>query len=300
MPEILCPACNQPITVNIKSCTCPAGHNYSLRNNIVDFLPNTDDEILKEEVRHWDDYAMKGKASTEVNSYIKGKIYNDYDDIFYEFITNEWPDYDKKNICVADIGCGSGSAIRFLKNINFAGVDYVGIDVSLHMLTSGDLYKALTPNWKVRYVRASANTGLFKESSLDMVFSASALHHLRANDVIKWVSKSLKCGGLFIMHEPTETNPFARLGRKMVKDFYTQGEKPLNPTKIRKIAHEHNLDLIYEKGLHFLTGPLMYLVQILRFPAPLSVLSYSVSKVIDRFVVSPFWNYSFVQVYRRR
>jgi SAM-dependent methyltransferase len=299
MPEILCPVCNQPITLDIGMCTCTKGHRYMIMKNIIDFLPNTNDESLKEEEQHWDRYATKGKASIEVNSYIKEKIYNDYDALFYEYITNEWPDHSQKHISVAEIGCGSGSAIRFLKQINFTEVDYVGIDLSLQSMTEFKGMKEILPNWKIRFVRASANTGLFSDSTLHMVFSTSALHHLRLTDVIKWTSKSLKRGGLFILNEPSELNPFAKLGRKFVRDFHTKGEKPLHPKKIRKIANEYGLQLRYEKGLHFLSGPMMYLVEILHLPMPFSILAYSVSKVFDGLIISPSWNYSFVQVYRR-
>jgi SAM-dependent methyltransferase len=299
MPEILCPICNQPIGISVTSCACAKGHKFTMRNNIIDFLPNIDDETLKEEEKHWDQYAKEGTASIEPNSYIKSKILKDYETLFYRFITNEWPDYPQKSICIAEIGCGYGSALRFLTGINFANVDYIGIDISLQSMLTNEDNKSFKPNWKVRFVRASANSGLFKDNTLDMVFSTSALHHLRVNDVIKWTSKSLKSGGLLIMNEPSDMNPFAKLGRKFVKGFHTKGEKPLHPKEVKKIANEYNLHLKYEKGLHFLSGPMMYCVEILRFPVPISVLAYSVSKVFDRFIISPSWNYSFVQVYRR-
>ena len=300
MPEILCARCNQSVSIGTLWCICDKGHKFPVKGNIIDFLPDMDDEELKEEEKHWDHYAEEGKANIEPNEYIKLKIFRDYETLFARYIAEEWPDYSRKDISIAEIGCGSGSAIRLLLGIKFPSVDYVGIDVSLQtMLAHRDNDKYPNPYWKVRFVRASANTGLFKENALDMVFSTSALHHLKVNEVIKWTSKSLKRGGLFIMNEPSEVNPFARLGRKFVRDFHTKGERPLHPKKIKKIANEYNLHLRYEKGLHFLSGPMMYLVEILRLPMPLSILAYSVSKVFDHLIISPTWNYSFVQVYRR-
>jgi SAM-dependent methyltransferase len=72
--------------------------------------------------------------------------------------------------------------------------------------TSGEI---IPDNWNIRFIRASANMGLFKENSLDIVFSASALHHLELNAVVEWVSKSLKPNELLILHEPSSGNPFA-------------------------------------------------------------------------------------------
>jgi SAM-dependent methyltransferase len=295
LPELLCPVCKEHIKIGISWGACAKGHKFTIRNNIIDLLGNIDDEVLQEEEKHWDHYAI------EVNSFIKAKIFKDYDTLFYKYITDEWPDYSRKNICAVDIGCGSGTAIRFLVSINFAKVDYLGMDISLHsMLRCEEVSTSrLPPNWKVQFVRASANMSLFKDNSLDIVFSTSALHHLHVDDVIKWISKSLKSGGLFILNEPSEMNPIAKLGRKVIRDLNTKGEKPLLPKKIRKIASEYNLHLRYEKGLHFLSGPLMYCVEILHLPTPLSVFSYYLSRLFDRFIFSPSWNYSFVQVYRR-
>lgn len=300
MTQILCPICNQIVIIGGTSCVCAEGHNFKIiNNNIIDFLPNTDDESLKEEEEHWDHYAKIGTANI-ANPYIKSKIFRDYDNLFLKCITDHWPEYSQKNLSVAEIGCGPGSALRFLIDINFAQLDYIGIDVSLQaMLSAAEIYKPPRQSWKFRFIRASANTRMFKENSLDIIFSASALHHLQVDKVMEWVSKSLKSDGVFIIHEPSETNPFARIGRKFVRDFHTKGERPLHPERVKKIAKEHNLDLIHEKGLHFLSGPMMYFVQILRFPGPLSVLSYAVSKFVDRFIFSPSWNYSFIQVYRR-
>ena len=298
MSVILCPICNQPLSDGVESSVCNKGHEFTISDNIIDLLPNMNDETIKEEQEHWDHYCLEDTASI-ANSYYKSKIIQDYDSTFYKYITDEWSDYPQRSIHVAEIGCGPGSAIRYLTGINFAKVDYVGIDVSFQsMIRSRDLCK-INPNWSVRFVRATANKAMFKNDTLDMVLSNSALHHLRVDDVINWVSKSLKSGGLFIMHEPSEKNPFAKLGRKFVRDFHTKGEKPLDPRKIEKIANENGLQLIHEKGLHFLSGPMMYCVEILHFPPRLSTLSYSVSNFIDRFINSPSWNYSFVQIYRR-
>ncbi|HJR48880.1 MAG TPA: class I SAM-dependent methyltransferase [Nitrososphaeraceae archaeon] len=300
MTQILCPICHEPVKIDQTSCVCTNGHNFTvIKNRIIDFLPNIDDQSLKEEEEHWDHYARIGTGNI-TNHYIKSKIFRDYDDLFQSCITDHLPDYSQRSVSVAEIGCGPGSAIRFLIDINFAKLDYTGIDLSLQaMLSAIDLYGSPKPTWRFRFARASANIAIFKDNSLDIIFSASALHHLQVDEVIKWVSKSLKSGGLFIIHEPSEMNPFARIGRKFIREFHTKGERPLHPERLKKISREYDLDLVFEKGLHFLSGPMMYCVQLLHFPGPLSVLSYSVSKFIDRLVISPSWNYSFIQVYRK-
>ena len=57
MTEILCPLCNQSISIGTLWCICDKGHKFPVKGNIIDFLPNMNDEDLKEEEQHWDRYA---------------------------------------------------------------------------------------------------------------------------------------------------------------------------------------------------------------------------------------------------
>ncbi|HZB15593.1 MAG TPA: hypothetical protein VE445_00380, partial [Nitrososphaeraceae archaeon] len=66
-----------------------------------------------------------------------------------------------------------------------------------------------------------------------------------------------------------------------------------------KIASKHDLELVCEKGLHFLVSPLYYFLGIFNIPNLVTVPLYYIAKLIDRFVISPSWNYSFIQVYKR-
>jgi len=166
-------------------------------------------------------------------------------------VSCEWPYFSHKKISIADIARGYGSAIRYSGDLDFATVDYVGIDVSSKFMSMYDvlLNRELPKSWRIQFVRASANESIFKDSSLDIVFSASSLHHLEVNAVINWISKALKAGGLFILNEPSEMNPFARIGRKIVRDYHTKSEKPLLPSKLNRICQQHSLRLKYEKTI---------------------------------------------------
>jgi hypothetical protein len=72
----------------------------------------------------------------------------------------------------------------------------VGIDVSSKFMSMCCVMpnSELPKSWKVLFVRTSANKSIFKDSSLDNVFSASALHHLDVDSVINWISKALNQG----------------------------------------------------------------------------------------------------------
>jgi SAM-dependent methyltransferase len=303
MQIILCPTCREPININpsLSASICDKGHSFALRNGILDLLSGTNDENILEEEKHWDEFAQRGRLSIAPNSFMKEKVFEHYRVTFQNLVSCEWPDISHKMLSIADIGCGSGSAIKYLGDLDFASVDYVGIDVSSKFMLMCDvmLNRELPKSWRVQFVRASANKSIFKDSSLDIVFSASALHHLEVDAVIYWISKALKPGGLFILNEPSEMNPFAKIGRKIIRDFHTKGEKPLLPNKLNRICQQNNLRLKYEKGLHFLTGPLEYLVGIFKLPNALSVSAYHLSRCFDRLVTSPSWNYSFIQMYKK-
>ena len=51
--------------------------------------------------------------------------------------------------------------------------------------------------------------------------------------------------------------------------------------------------------IHFITGPLEYLVGIFKFPNALSASADHFSRFFDKLVTSPSWNYSFIQMYMK-
>jgi SAM-dependent methyltransferase len=302
MQTILCPTCSEPIDINPRSSysKCNKGHSFALRNGILDLLSDTSDENILEEEEHWDKFAQKGRLSIKPNSFMKEKVFEHYRLTFESLVSCEWPDVSHKTLSITDIGCGYGSAINFLGGLEFASVDYVGIDVSFKFMSMcNSLNRELPKSWKVQFLRASANRSLFNDSSVDIVFSASALHHLEVDSVVSWISKALKPGGLFILNEPSAMNPFAKIGRKIIRNFHTKGEKPLHPNKLKQICQNNSLSLKYEKGLHFLTGPLQYLIGIYKIPDAFSEAAYHLSRCFDRLVTSPSWNYSFIQLYKK-
>ena len=294
---ILCPICKEPMQFSLTSCECNRGHEFPVIDGIVDLLEDKNSNLLDEE-EHWDDVAEKGRMKIVPNKYIRAKIVEDYHKAFVECIEAAWTGTYPSHVSIADIGCGSGSAIRYLDKIGFENVDYTGIDISIkYMRMCNTSRKILPDNWNTRFIRATADKAIFEENSLDIVFSASALHHLDLASVIEWVSNSLKPNGLLILHEPSNSNPFAKIGRKLVQDFHTKGEKPILPKHVKQLAYAHNLVLIYEKGLHYLTGSLQYLIDGL--PFPVAFCAYQISRFIDSLITSPSCNYSFIQVYKK-
>jgi SAM-dependent methyltransferase len=299
MQFIVCPICREPMRIGPLSSICTGGHEFPVKDGILDLLGIDDNDVLEEE-QHWDNLADKGRMKFEPNEYIRAKIDDDYRDAFEECIKIVWSGRIPSYVNMVEIGCGSGSAITYLNKVEFQKVEYVGIDVSTKIMRIGISDEAFLPdNWNIQFVRSSAEIGIFKESSIDLVFSSSALHHLNLNSVFEWVSNSLRPNGLLILHEPTINNPFARIGRKVVRGFHTKGERPLVPNNIKDLASSHNLNLVYEKGLHFLNGSVQYLIGMIKLPFPITFCVYHICRFFDSLILSPSWNYSFLQVYRK-
>jgi SAM-dependent methyltransferase len=301
MDLLICPVCEESLQISLDHSICKKGHQFPVIEGILDLLPDVKDSNLLDEVQHWNDVAAKGKMKLVPDKYIGNRIIEDYRKLFKRCIEVAWKGNLPSRISMADIGCGEGSAMRYLGMLQFGNVDYIGIDLSvksMKLCLTGSYH--IPKNWNVRFIKGSAETGIFKENSLDIVFSASALHHLNLFSVMKWIGKSLKPNGILILHEPSSKNPFAKVGRKFIHDFHTKGEKPIEPSSIRQLSHEHNLSLVYEKGLHFLTGSIQYLVGKVRAPFPLVFCIYHLSRYIDSIILSPSFNYSFIQAYIKK
>ena len=112
-------------------------------------------------------------------------------------------------------------------------------------------------------------------------------------------SKSLKKGGIFILCEPSSKNPFASVGRRILKGFHTPGEKPLEPSEVQGLAEKNGLTMVYQKGEHFLTGPMEYLLGLRNVPVILVKLIYYLTTKVDLIIRSPSYNYDFIQAYKK-
>ncbi len=296
MRLVVCPTCKATIDFSSRSVSCCGGHEFPIIEGIIDLIPNISDKGLLNEEKHWDQVASEGRMKIMPDSLVHKKSFEDLRAIFEQFIISEWPDFRNRSITVGEIGCGSGSGMSYLGRIEFANVDYIGQDISIK-----SMLKAVTrpAHWNIQFIRSDANVAFLKENSLDILLATSVLHHLQLDMVIEWISKTLKFNGLFILNEPSMKNPLARVGRKFLRDFHTQNERPLSPEKVKQLASDYGLQLVYERGFHFISGPLQYLLGILCSPKLVSILIYYLARQIDMLVTSTSWNYEFVQIYKK-
>ena len=307
MQLLICPTCRTNINSDSISARCENGHSFKVIDGIVDIMPEVRDQNLMYEEKYWNDTAEEGwpESIESLNPYMDRKMFEDYQNVCAECIRNEWPDHDKKNMHIGEIGCGNGSAIAYLENLEFLTVDYVGIDISMNMMRLAKK-RPLPTNWNILFAKTSGNNCVFRENYFDVIFSISVLHHFDIDKILECISKSLKPNGLFIVNEPSERNPFAKIGRKLGVGYGVYGffknkrKKPLLPQPITEAASNYQLELVYEKGMHFITWPLYYVLLSVKPPKALAVGAYNIFRFIDSFVSSPSLNYCFFQVYKKR
>lgn len=295
---MMCPKCKHSLRfVDESTGACANGHEFPVNSRVLDLLPNITDKHLQNEAQHFDQIFEEGtrKFKIDQDPYIGNRLLEKSRRIYHRILSRE---YESKHVKIGEIGCGDASAYWYLTNIPFASVKYIGSDISLKSLEYAAAKKE-PPDWNSIFIRSSANDQLFCDESLDMVLSAGALHHFQVERVFSWVSKALKLGGVFIIHEPSDMNPFAYLGRRFVKGFHTEGERPLKPSLIKKLAHSRNLNLEFERGINFVSGPLAYLFGMVRIPKPLKIISYHGSNALDEMIRNPSISYGFIHIYKK-
>jgi SAM-dependent methyltransferase len=289
---LLCPECNDVIIDR----ACKSGkHRFESKAGVLDLMPQLTDKRLIEEAQYTDKVAETGKMIINADKYMESEMFKLRQKIFVDHITSN---FHTNSLTIGEIGCGEGSAINYLSDIPFE-VDYYGADISLKVMQAGLKRSYIPNNWKVNFFRTSADKQLFADNSLDVMFSASALHHLKLRPSIEWMARTLKHRGLLILYEPSHKNVFASIGRKLVPTINTENEHPLDYIQVKRLAHENDLQLLHEQGLYYLSGALAVLVSIMHSPLCLSKVIYAISRRIDNLAKSHDKTYAFLQVYRK-
>jgi SAM-dependent methyltransferase len=277
---LLCPECNDVIT----DTACKSGkHRFESKSGVLDLMPQLTDNRLIEEVQYTDRIAETGRMVINADAYMDAEMFNLVQRIFLDYIISN---FDVNSLTIGEIACGEGSAIMYLRDIPFK-VDYYGADISLKIMQAGLKRTYIPKTWKVNFFRTTVDKQLFADKSLDVLFSSAALHHLELRSPIEWMARTLKHGGLLIVYEPSQNNIFASIGRKLVPAINTGGEHPLDHMEVQRLMRKNGFELLHERGLFYLSGPLAYLVSMMHSPLWLSKAIYAISRCIDKMVKSP-------------
>ncbi len=164
---------------------------------------------------------------------------------------------DAKPKLILDFGCGGGWLSCILAS---HGYRVVGVDASSSLISN-----AISSVKSGQFVIGDCMALPFKNGCFDFVIGIAILHHL---DIAKSLAEChrVACDGATLMFiEPNSKNPFATLGRKMVKlDICTEGEKPISPHVLKEAlsCNNHPVKLNYlfpfSFGLAFLLGKIRW------------------------------------------
>ena len=128
-----------------------------------------------------------------------------------------------KNKRVLEYGCGPRSEIFSLAD--HASQVYA-IDISEVAIEKAQL-QAHAEKKKINFSVMNAESLLFNEDSLDLVFGSGILHHLDIHKSYAEISRVLGKTGCAIFFEPLGHNPVINLFRKLTPNLRTADEHPL-------------------------------------------------------------------------
>jgi len=133
-----------------------------------------------------------------------------------------------------EIGCGDGEVtVLFAK----AGARVTGIDISGEMvsLARGRAGEAGVAD-RVKALRMSGEDLDFPDSSFDVIYGHSILHHLNLEISARHLERLLRPGGVAVFLEPLDFNPILNLFRLLTPGRRTPTEQPLRFDQLEEIG----------------------------------------------------------------
>ena len=140
---------------------------------------------------------------------------------------------------VLDVGCGAGWGSHYVAQ---SARLVVGIDVS-QALVHGACQRA---GRNETYLLADGINLPINASSVDVILSIAALHHLPTREALSEWHRVLKRNGHLVLMEPNRLNPIAFVGRQFFPtETHTKDERPLTPIVLRQLLLEHGWKIVH-------------------------------------------------------
>ncbi len=152
-----------------------------------------------------------------------GKFYLLQNDLIERY-RKEIYKYSKKGSSVIEIGCGLDETI-FSSTIE--SQNRYAIDIS-EVAIEKQKAKALEYGMRFNFFVMDAHKTEFEDSSFDLVFGSSILHHLNLEESLTELRRILKPEGKLIFFEPLGINPLINRFRNKTPELRTSDEKPFD------------------------------------------------------------------------
>lgn len=144
---------------------------------------------------------------------------------------------DIAGLRVVDFGCGSGANTALLTD---RGASVCAFDISRDLLELAERRLALSGRaGEARFIAASAHQLPFPDSSVDVIFGSSILHHLDLDLTSQEIRRVLKPEGRAIFKEPFRNSRLISLLRPLVPyraPDISPYERPLTDEDLRRFA----------------------------------------------------------------
>jgi len=148
----------------------------------------------------------------------------------HRFILSKIND-DDKNITIVDLGAGDGEFIEFLTIQGFKNSK--GYDISPEQVKKSEGRSCI--NVEKKNIWEALNQ--YKEKSVDIIFCIDLIEHLTKNELLdlgELIFKSLKFGGLWVVHAPNGNSP--HFGSVRYGDYtHEQAFTPMGLTQLYKL-----------------------------------------------------------------
>jgi len=238
-------------------------------------------DIQNEKDFHNDIFTDASKRDNSVGKYyiLQDAIIDQFHKEINKFVNNE--------STIIEIGCGLDETL--FSSLNGC-IKRNAIDISEVAINEQNI-KAKKANVNINYFVMDAHKLNFNDSTFDLVFGTSILHHLNLEKALPEFWRILKPNGKLIFVEPLGTNPLINKFRNKTPELRTADEKPFDLNDLQLVKSTFN-------SVNFTFFDLLTLALPVLFNSNINKHLISVFRKLDSiiFTVLPFIKYYSWQV----
>lgn len=231
---LVCPLCRAKLKKGKNALECSRGHSFESGE-----VPILLGEIGEEQVKEREEEDKLSKDYIEQREQF----------LYSRLVNKRWNEtildlIDSKPKNILELGCGTGILLRDLKE-KFKSSKVFAFDLSYEM--------AKYANTKNRgnVVVADVEAMPFRDNSFDLIIARGVLHHVPSlGKALKEIRRVLRKGGVFVLSEPNNFNPFFRLYR-----IIGRKHRAYTPGKMRRTLESKGFKLENETYFGFFTFP---------------------------------------------
>ena len=148
----------------------------------------------------------------------------------------------KENICVLDIGCGTGWALGQIAKLVDGKGSFYGIDLSAKMIEKAK--ESFKEQKQFQFMKANAESIPLEDNKFDVIICTNSFHHyLNPDKALKEMYRLLKAEGKVYILDPTVDMWILKIVSKLIK--------LLDPSQVKLYSTKEFKELIIGSGLMY-------------------------------------------------